>query len=60
MTLTEEGEEIETFIKAKAGMTQGWTGSFDKLEEYLLLATVGSSVMVGSTMIVDKIKKHKT
>jgi len=28
-------EEIETFIKMKSGMTQGWTGSFDKLEEYL-------------------------
>ncbi len=25
-------EELETFIKARAGMTQGWTGSFDKLE----------------------------
>jgi uncharacterized protein YndB with AHSA1/START domain len=29
-------EELDTFIKAKAGMTQGWTGSFDKLEEYLV------------------------
>ncbi|MGE3973528.1 MAG: SRPBCC family protein [Bdellovibrionales bacterium] len=28
-------EELETFIKAKAGMMQGWTGSFDKLENYL-------------------------
>ena len=28
-------QEIETFVKAKAGMTQGWTGSFDKLEAYL-------------------------
>ncbi len=28
--------EIETFINARGGMTQGWTGSFDKLEEYLL------------------------
>lgn len=28
-------EEIETFIKAKGGMTQGWTGSLDKLEEYV-------------------------
>ena len=28
-------EEIDTFKKSKAGMTQGWTGSFDKLEEYL-------------------------
>ncbi|MDB5036732.1 MAG: hypothetical protein JWQ35_260 [Bacteriovoracaceae bacterium] len=28
-------EELETFIKAKSGMTQGWTGSFDKLEAYL-------------------------
>jgi uncharacterized protein YndB with AHSA1/START domain len=29
-------EEMETFIKGRAGMTQGWTGSFDKLEVYLL------------------------
>jgi uncharacterized protein YndB with AHSA1/START domain len=28
-------EELETFIKAKGGMTQGWTGSFDNLEAYL-------------------------
>lgn len=27
--------ERETFHKAKDGMTVGWTGSFDKLEEYL-------------------------
>ncbi|MCE0484563.1 MAG: SRPBCC domain-containing protein [Methylacidiphilales bacterium] len=30
-------EEIDTFVKAKGGMTQGWTGSFDKLDEYLCL-----------------------
>ncbi|HEY4308926.1 MAG TPA: SRPBCC family protein [Pirellulales bacterium] len=28
-------EELETFIQARTGMTQGWTGSFDKLEEYV-------------------------
>jgi len=28
-------EEIEVFVKARGGMTQGWTGSFDKLEAYL-------------------------
>ncbi len=28
-------EELETFIKARGGMTQGWTGSFNKLEAYL-------------------------
>lgn len=28
--------ELETFVKAKGGMTQGWTGSFDKLEAYLI------------------------
>jgi uncharacterized protein YndB with AHSA1/START domain len=28
-------EELDTFVKAKGGMTQGWTGSFDKLEDYL-------------------------
>ncbi len=27
--------ERETFHKAKSGMTQGWSGSFEKLEEYL-------------------------
>lgn len=27
--------ERETFTKSKGEMTQGWTGSFDKLEEYL-------------------------
>lgn len=25
-------EELETFVKSKGGMTQGWTGSFDKIE----------------------------
>lgn len=28
-------EEIETFKNARSSMTAGWTGSFDKLEEYL-------------------------
>lgn len=28
-------EEISTFVKARGGMTQGWTGSFDKFETYL-------------------------
>lgn len=28
-------EEIETFANARGGMTQGWTGSMDKLEAYL-------------------------
>jgi uncharacterized protein YndB with AHSA1/START domain len=28
-------EELATFINARAGMTQGWTGSFDKLEALL-------------------------
>lgn len=28
-------EELDTFIKGRSGMTQGWTGSFDKLEAYL-------------------------
>jgi uncharacterized protein YndB with AHSA1/START domain len=28
-------EEIATFVNAKSGMTQGWTGSFDKLDAYL-------------------------
>ena len=28
-------EELPTFISARAGMAGGWTGSFDKLEDYL-------------------------
>ena len=32
--------ELETFIKARGGMTQGWTGSFDKLDAHL--ANVGT------------------
>lgn len=28
-------EEEEAFIGARDGMTVGWTGSFDKLEEYI-------------------------
>lgn len=28
-------EELEAFIKERGGMTIGWTGSFDKLENYL-------------------------
>lgn len=28
-------EEIRTFITSRGGMTQGWSGSFDKLERYL-------------------------
>lgn len=28
-------EELDVFIKSRGGMTQGWTGSFDKLETYL-------------------------
>jgi uncharacterized protein YndB with AHSA1/START domain len=27
--------ELQTFIKARGGMTQGWGGSFDKLDAYL-------------------------
>ena len=28
--------ERETFIKGKPSMTGGWTGSFDKLDDYLV------------------------
>lgn len=28
-------EELEVFLKERGGMTKGWTGSFDKLEEYV-------------------------
>jgi uncharacterized protein YndB with AHSA1/START domain len=28
-------DELATFIAARGGMTQGWTGSLDKLEEFL-------------------------
>lgn len=29
-------EEMATFVNARGGMTQGWTGSFDKLEAYIV------------------------
>ena len=29
------GAEIQAFTKERAGMTLGWTGSFDKLEDLL-------------------------
>jgi len=32
-------EELETFIKARGGMTLGWNGSFDKLDAYVSTAT---------------------
>ncbi|WP_415064361.1 SRPBCC family protein [Bdellovibrio sp.] len=28
-------EEMKTFVESRASMTQGWTGSFDKLDNYL-------------------------
>ncbi len=28
-------EELAAFVQERGGMTQGWTGSFDKLEDYL-------------------------
>jgi uncharacterized protein YndB with AHSA1/START domain len=34
-------EELAAFIQEKAGMTEGWTGSFDKLEERLGGLVVG-------------------
>ncbi len=30
-----KAEEVDTFVKGRSGMTQGWTGSFDKLEALL-------------------------
>lgn len=32
-------EELNFFIQARTGMTQGWTGSFDKLEHYLEISS---------------------
>lgn len=32
-------EELKAFIMARSGMTGGWTGSFDKLEGYLLIVS---------------------
>ena len=29
-------EEIKTFVESRTGMTLGWTGSFDKLDTYLV------------------------
>lgn len=36
-------EELSAFIAERGGMTQGWTGSFDKLEELLEQAPVAQS-----------------
>lgn len=36
-------EEMATFTSARAGMTQGWTGSFDKLEALLAQPEHGGS-----------------
>lgn len=33
-------EELETFKNSRAGMTHGWTGSFDKLDDFLVKTTV--------------------
>lgn len=33
--VTATANEVAAFVKERPGMTQGWTGSFDKLEEYL-------------------------
>ena len=32
---TVAADELKAFIDERAGMTQGWTGSFDKLDEHL-------------------------
>lgn len=36
-------EELAAFLQARAGMTQGWTGSFDKLEDYVSAKQLGSA-----------------
>jgi uncharacterized protein YndB with AHSA1/START domain len=36
-------EELATFLQARAGMTLGWTGSFDKLEDYVSAKQLGSA-----------------
>jgi len=33
-------EELETFKNSRVGMTQGWTGSFDKLDDFFVKTTV--------------------
>jgi uncharacterized protein YndB with AHSA1/START domain len=34
-------KEMDTFINGRTGMTQGWTGSFDKLDDYLVTFAKG-------------------
>jgi uncharacterized protein YndB with AHSA1/START domain len=46
--------ELEAFINARSGMTQGWTGSFDKLEA--LLAT-NDSRRSNSSKVVSPVVK---
>jgi uncharacterized protein YndB with AHSA1/START domain len=36
-------EEMATFMQGRAGMTQGWTGSFDKLEAFLAGGTTAAA-----------------
>jgi uncharacterized protein YndB with AHSA1/START domain len=36
---TTSREELETFVQSRGGMSQGWTGSFDKLEALLATAS---------------------
>jgi uncharacterized protein YndB with AHSA1/START domain len=40
-------EELEAFIESKAGMTQGWTGTFDKLDSYLSCALERKATISG-------------
>jgi uncharacterized protein YndB with AHSA1/START domain len=35
-------EELDAFIAARSGMTMGWTGSFDKLEELVSPSSVSA------------------
>jgi uncharacterized protein YndB with AHSA1/START domain len=41
---TATAEEIAFFVGAKGGMTQGWTGSFDKLEEYIEMTIENATI----------------
>ena len=36
-------EELATFVQMRGGMTVGWTGSFDKLEEMLATTAVATA-----------------
>ena len=51
-----KAEEVEAFIDQRSGMTQGWTGSFDKLESVICGEDVSSPTT--TTVTADSSSGH--